>query len=601
MCGFIGYICKENSKRKDEFQKKFNFYFEKQIYRGPDYQEKISLKKGNKIIQLGFNRLSILDISNKGNQIFKNDQFCLLFNGEILNFKSIKEKYFQDTKFYSNTDTEVLFNFLIKFKTSRLDELEGMFAFVLIDFRNNEVIFCKDFTGIKPLYYLMNDEGIFFSSDANFLYSITDKELNYESCKFFFQFGFTPKEDTLIKNVKKLPPSSYMQIDLNKNNKKINKYYEIQNQKNINAYDEDDLRDTLLNVIKKNLISDTKTGIFLSGGLDSSILSVVAKKINPEITAYTSFFSPKNKYGKFNKDVQFAEKLCKDYNIKLNKVIIDEENTFQKNLILSSFQNLDEPIANLNFFNSFLQSKQAREENCKVILTGDGADEIFGGYERYQKCMTARKFRFLSTLSNKVNKLNSINNNKLPEYFYNFTNFHKFEFLFSKNFQQEMHKLSDFNFNLPNNSKKEEIINYFDLSYWLSNESNFKLDRASMFNSIEARVPFQDISLIKKYFKLKFSEKIDLFNLKKPLKKLNIVPKYINNRKKHGWFSPESFFLRGYLKEFFLDMINSKENSKEDIFNKDQVLKLFENHLSGNYYKNQLIPILTFKSWYNNL
>ena len=122
-----------------------------------------------------------------------------------------------------------------------------------------------------------------------------------------------------------------------------------------------------------------------------------------------------------------------------------------------------------------------------------------------------------------------------------------------------------------------------------------------MFNSIEARVPFQDISLIKKYFKLKFSEKIDLFNLKKPLKKLNIVPKYINNRKKHGWFSPESFFLRGYLKEFFLDMINSKENSKEDIFNKDQVLKLFENHLSGNYYKNQLIPILTFKSWYNNL
>ena len=392
-----------------------------------------------------------------------------------------------------------------------------------------------------------------------------------------------------------------MQIDLNKNHKKINKYYEIKNQKNINAYDEDDLRDTLLNVIKKNLISDTKTGIFLSGGLDSSILSVVAKKINPEITAYTSFFSPKNKYEKFNKDVQYAEKLCKDNNIKLNKVIIDEENTYQKNLILSSFQNLDEPIANLNFFNSFLQSKQAREENCKVILTGDGADEIFGGYERYQKCMTARKFRFLSTLSNKVNKLNSINNNKLPEYFYNFTNFHKFEFLFSKNFQQEMYKLSDFKFNLPNNSKKEEIINYFDLSYWLSNESNFKLDRASMFNSIEARVPFQDISLIKKYFKLKFSEKIDLFNLKKPLKKLNIVPKYINNRKKHGWFSPESFFLRGYLKEFFLDMINSNENSKEDIFNKDQVLKLFENHLSGNYYKNQLIPILTFKSWYNNL
>ena len=237
-----------------------------------------------------------------------------------------------------------------------------------------------------------------------------------------------------MKNVKKLPPSSYMKIDFIKNQKKINKYFEIQNQNTINEYDEDDLKDTIHNVIKKNLISDTKTGIFLSGGLDSSIISVISKKFNPEITAYTSSFSPKTKYEKFNKDIFFAEKLCKDFNIKLNKVIVEENNNYQKDLILSSFQSLDEPIANLNFFNSFLQSKQAKDENCKVILTGDGADEIFGGYERYQKCMIARKYQFLSLFSNKVNRLNSINNNKLPEYFYNFINFDKFKYLFSNNF-----------------------------------------------------------------------------------------------------------------------------------------------------------------------
>lgn len=601
MCGFIGYICKENSLRKDEYQKKFNFYFEKQKFRGPDYQEKISLTKEKKKIQVGFNRLSIIDISNKGNQIFKNEQFCLLFNGEILNFKNLKEKYFQTIKFNSNTDTEVLFNFLIKYKETRLDELEGMFAFVLIDLKNNEVILCKDYTGIKPLYYFVNDDGIFFSSDAKFLYSISNKDLNHEACKFFFQFGFTPKEDTLIKNVKKLPPSSYMKIDFNKNHKKINKYFEIENQNKISEYDENDLKDTIQDAIKKNLISDTKTGIFLSGGLDSSIISVISKKINPEITAYTSFFSPENKYEKFNKDFFFAEKLCKDFNIKLNKVIIEENNEYQKDLILRSFQSLDEPIANLNFFNSFLQSKQAKDENCKVILTGDGADEIFGGYERYQKCMIARKYQFLSLFSSKVSRLNSLNDNMLPQYFYNFINFNKYKFLFSNNFHNQVLESSDFKITLPANSKKEDVINYFDLSYWLSNESNFKLDRASMFNSIEARVPFQDISLIKKFFKLNFNKKIDLFNLKKPLKKLNITPTYIKNRKKHGWFSPESFFLRGYLKEFFLDTLHSTQNSKEEIFDKEQVLKLFKDHLNGKYYKSQLIPILTFKSWYNNL
>ena len=113
----------------------------------------------------------------------------------------------------------------------------------------------------------------------------------------------------------------------------------------------------------------------------------------------------------------------------------------------------------------------------------------------------------------------------LPQYFYNFINFNKYKFLFSNNFHNQVLESSDFEITLPTNSKKEDVINYFDLSYWLSNESNFKLDRASMFNSIEARVPFQDISLIKKFFKLNFNKKIDLFNLKKkkPLKKLNIT------------------------------------------------------------------------------
>lgn len=601
MCGFIGFICKKNSVNLDEYEKKFNFYLNKQSFRGPDYQEKISIEKDKNKIQLGFNRLSILDLSDNGNQIFKNKRYYLLFNGEILNFKYIKNKYFDNIHFKSNTDTEILFNFLIKFKTSKINELEGMFAFVLIDLEKNEIIMCKDYTGIKPLYYLTNSDGIFFSSDARFLYNLTDKKLDYFACKFFFQFGFTPTGKTLIQNVQKLLPSSYLNFNYNNNQKKLVTYFDLNKQKINSDFNKKNLENKIINSIKKNLISDTKVGVFLSGGLDSSIISIISKKINPEINAYTSFFAPMKKFEKFNKDFFFAEKLCNEYKIKLNKVIIDENDINQKNLILKSFQNLDEPIANLNFFNSFLQSKQAREDNCKVILTGDGADEVFGGYERYQKCLIARKLSMLSFLSPKIKELSSINKNKLPEYFYNFISFRKYNFLFNNDFREKLYNTDDFMFTMPVNAENDEMINYFDMTHWLSNESNLKLDRATMFNSIEARVPFQDISLIKDFFKMPMDKKTDLFNLKKPIKNLNIVPDYIKKRKKHGWFSPESFYLRGYLKEYFLDNMNNGKASNPSIFDNEEVLKMFQNHLNGGYYKNQLIAILSFQSWYNNL
>lgn len=601
MCGFIGFICKKNSVKLDDYEKKFNFYLNKQSFRGPDYQEKISIDKENNKIQLGFNRLSILDLSDNGNQIFKNKRYYLLFNGEILNFKYIKNTYFGDIHFKSNTDTEILFNFLIKFKTSKINELEGMFAFVLVDLEKNEIIMCKDYTGIKPIYYLTNSDGIFFSSDARFLYSLTDKKLDYFACKFFFQFGFTPTGKTLVKNVQKLLPSSYLNFNYNTNQKKLVKYFDLNKQKINNNFNKENLENKIVNSIKKNLISDTKVGVFLSGGLDSSIISIISKQINPEINAYTSFFAPEKKFEKFNEDFEFAERLCDQYKIKLSKVVIDENDNNQKNLILKSFQNLDEPIANLNFFNSFLQSKQAKEDNCKVVLTGDGADEIFGGYQRYQKCLITRRFSMFGFLSPKIKKINAIEKNKLPEYFYNFISFNKYKYLFNDEFRNELSNTDDFTFDLPNNVFNEEIINHFDMTEWLTNESNFKLDRASMFNSIEARVPFQDISLIKDFFKLPMDKKIDLFNLKKPIKNLNIVPDYIKKREKLGWFSPESFYLRGYLKEYFLDNINNNKSSNLSIFNNEQVFKMFQNHLNGGYFKNQLIPILSFQSWYNNL
>ena len=380
MCGFIGYISTKNSNRINEYQEKFNFYFKKQKYRGPDFNEKILINNSSSQICVGFNRLSIIDQSQDGNKIFRNDEFMLLFNGEILNFCELKKKYFNHISFESKTDTELLFKFLIKFGTSKINELEGMFAFTLINLKLKKLILCRDYTGIKPLYYLKNNDGIFFSSDAWFLYSISDKKLNPFACKFFFQYGFTPKETSLIENVNKVLPSTTMEFDFVKSQLIEKSYFLISKNKIDSKIDEKILENKLSEIIKKNLITDTKIGVFLSGGIDSTIIALLAKRYNKNIQAYTSFFTPREKFAKFNIDLNFAERVCKDFNIKLNKVEINEDDENQKDELINSIKNLDEPISNLNFFNSYLQSQNAKRDDCKVILTGDGADEIFGGY-----------------------------------------------------------------------------------------------------------------------------------------------------------------------------------------------------------------------------
>ena len=601
MCGFIGYISNKNSNRINEYQEKFNFFFKKQKYRGPDFNEKILINSGSSQISVGFNRLSIIDQSQDGNKIFRNDEFMLLFNGEILNFLELKKKYFNHISFESKTDTELLFKFLIKFGTSKINELEGMFAFTLINLKLKKLILCRDYTGIKPLYYLKNVDGIFFSSDAWFLYSISGKKLDPFACKFFFQYGFTPKETSLIENVKKVLPSSTIEFDFVKSQLIEKSYFLISKNKINSEIDETTLENKLSEIIKKNLITDTKIGVFLSGGIDSTIIALLAKRYNKNIQAYTSFFTPREKFAKFNIDLNFAERVCKDFDIKLNKVEINEDNKNQKNELINSIKNLDEPISNLNFFNSYLQSQNAKRDDCKVILTGDGADEIFGGYERYKKCYIAKKFSFLGYLIPKIKKLNNVSMQKIPKYFYNYINLEQNNKLFKSIFFNEMEIAKSIDYDLPETTDKNEIINYFDISNWLTEESNSKLDKASMLNSIEARVPFQDKQLIQDYFNIDMKNKIDLFNLKKPLKKLKFLPKYITNRKKRGWFSPESFFLRNYLKKLFIDTFEENKINKQEIFNFTEIMNTYEMHNNGKYHKDKLITILTFQIWYDQV
>ena len=598
MCGIIGYIINQKSEKKDFYKKKFFSNFERQKHRGPDFKQEVNFNYKELKIQLGFNRLSIIDLEKSANKIFYNDQYYLLFNGEIYNFKKLKDDYLSNEKFSTKTDTEVLFKLLIKYGINFLEKLEGIFAFTFLDIKKNKLYLARDFTGAKPLYLLKNVDGIFFSSEAWFQYSISNKLIDLESFNYYLKFGFSPINTTLIQDVKKIESGTYSIYDLKDKSLNTKKYFNLNKSKVINLKNYH-LKSSFENIVEKNLISDTKTGIFASGGMDSTLLLIIAKKFNSRVEAYSSYFYPENRFEKFNIDLKYTKKICEFLGIKLNLSEINLNNRKQKYELIDAFQKLDEPLPNLNFFNSCLQSKNARGNNCKVILTGDGGDEIFGGYQRYNNAYIAKKIKYLSFFNKKIKLINTLKKEKILEYFYK-----KIDIINNKDLFKKELNFNKFTNNLKLPSwENVEILNYFDTKCWLPEESNFKLDRSTMLNSVEGRVPFQDINLLKNIYPILYKKKFSIFYCKKLIRNnFEEIPKFILNRKKHGWFSPDNYYLKNTLKEFFLDTFNKNKLNKQNIFNYESVTKLFRDHISDtSYNKSELITLLAFQSWYDQV
>ncbi len=597
MCGFIGYILNKGNKKEKEIEEKFNVYFKELERRGPDFSEHKNIKHNNKLIKVGFARLSIQDLSESANKIFYNNEYVLLFNGEIYNHGELKKKYFNNEKFQTETDTEVLFKFLIKFSFNKITELRGIFSIVLLSLKKNKIYCVKDFTGTKPLYYTKNNDGFFFSSEAWFPYSVSEKKLNQDSLKKYFKFGFVYGEETLIQNVNKVPARTIITYDWHNKNFSKNEYFNLNKEKKFNIPSSTETKNLLEKVVKDNLISDAKVGTFLSGGVDSSIISLIAKKSN-DLISFTSVYEPKDKYSKFNTDFYFTEKLCKDYDIKL-KVSSIQENQNLLNDFYRVVDYFDEPIPNLNFLNIFWQSKEASRSGVKVILTGDGGDEMFCGYERYQKCYIAHKLNFFKFFSKKIDNLNPKNPNNLPIIFYgmfgneNLNNLINFDYPDNNN-------LNIFNNEMFTNSL--DYINFFDTKYWLSDENNYKLDKCTMINSVEARVPFQDLDIINNYFFINNLKKIGLIKDKFILKNTEILPNYIKKRKKKGWIQPENIFLNKNLNNILKENFQEDTIKKQNLFNCSQILKLFNLPIEKKYlFKRELMAIIVFQKWYEKV
>ena len=240
----------------------------------------------------------------------------------------------------------------------------------------------------------------------------------------------------------------------------------------------------------------------------------------------------------------------------------------------------------------------AKEKGFKVILTGDGADELFCGYDRYYKAFLAKKLGFLNFFSDKIKKFNKCKIQEIPLKFYSIFNSYDDRKILKDT--QNMKGLNYFN-----NCKFDNIadyMNYFDLRYWLSNESNYKLDKCSMINSVEARVPFQDVELINKLFFINNKIKFKFNNRKFLLKKNNIVPAYIKKRPKTGWFSPDRIFLDLNLNKIIETFFIKKEINEQNIFNYDELMTFFNSYYEkGFLIKRQIVTTILFQIWYKKV
>ncbi len=600
MCGFIGYISNKIDLKNQDYENKFNKYLIKLNNRGPDYTEKKKIFTHDKLLNFGFSRLAIQDLTEKSNKIFSNNRKILLFNGEIYNFLELKKKFFYDEEFETNTDTELLFKLFDKFGLEKISECKGIFSIVFFNINNSEIYLLRDPTGTKPLYYIKDNDFFAFSSEAWFPYSVSKKEINYNSLNFFLNFGFTSENDTLISNVKKIVPRNIYKYNFLNGNFEIKEYFDIAKSKNSVLPDQNNLNLKIKKSIESNLISDAKVGTFLSGGVDSSTVTLISKKYNDDIESFTTLYYPKNKYEKFNIDYEFAKRLSKENNIKLNTHVVDNEKVLFDDFIKVT-DYLDEPVSNLNFLHTYWQSRQANERGIKVILTGDGADELFCGYERYHKIFLANKLKLFGNLFAKIKNYNNLNMNEIPLWFYSiFKEIDTSDILKSK-----ISKNNLLNLNYYNEVKFDDAvdcINFFDFKYWLTNESNYKLDKCSMINSVEARVPFQDIELIKSLFFIKNNIKFSFFNRKFLLKKNNFIPNFVKKRPKTGWFSPEKIFLDINLNNLRNIFFEESDIKNQGIFNYSEIKKIFDSYLDkGHLIKRQLITLILFQIWYSKI
>ena len=603
MCGFVGFTnTKDNSNRIIEDM------MDKIRHRGPDSGGKYT----DEDIALGFRRLSIIDITESGDQpIYNEDRSkVLLFNGEIYNFRSIREELVAKGHiFTTKTDSEVLLHGYEEYGEKLLDKLRGMFAFVIWDTKTKELFGARDFFGIKPLYYAVMGDTFMFGSEIKAFLAHPDfkKELNETALENYLTFQYSPTNETFFKNVYKLPAAHCFKY---KNGRlDVKRYWDI----SFNADEKPDMdewvnriSDTFKNSVEAHKIADVEVGSFLSSGVDSSYVASVA---NVDKT-FTVGFGEDEKYNEIGWAKEFSQYIGKE---NISKVISPEE--YWGNIKRIQYH-MDEPLADPSCIALYFVCNKA-SEYVKVVLSGEGADEIFGGYNVYKEPLGSHAYKSLprfirrgiGNVASHLPQKRGVNflvrtGKDLEERFignaYMFT-------------PKDRKKLLKIKTNAPDPTvitapfydkvkDKDQItkMQYLDLHLWMTGDILLKADKMSMANSLELRVPFLDKKIMELAEQIPWRYRVSTENTKLAMRQaaLRAAPPKTANKKKLGFPVPIRVWLKedkyyGIVKDSFTSP------AAEKFFNTDLLVKLLDEHREGKYDNSRKIwTVFIFLQWY---
>ena len=581
--------------------------------RGPDFQD-IHLEEW---IALGHRRLSIIDTSSVANQPMWDEtkRYCIIFNGEIFNFQQLKSELSKSgTPFFSHSDTEVLLKLYIREKEKCLDKLNGFFSFCIYDKQEESLFVARDRYGIKPLLYLFDEDKFIFASEMKAIlqYGI-EKKLDYNSLYIYLQLNYIPAPDTIFSDVKKLLPGHYLKVTRNKID--IQTYYNI-------PYDRDaaesnkmpypkakeKFKQLLEASVQRRLVSDVPLGSFLSGGVDSSVVTALACRHKPDLHTFSIGFRDE----KFFDETKYARMVAK--RLKTNHTVFSLTNNDLYANLNSILNYMDEPFADSSAIAVYILSKETRK-HATVALSGDGADELLGGYNKHA---AFRKVIHRGWKENLVNSLHPLWKMMPQSRSGPFTNKARQLARFSEGLKlsskdrywqwagfagkEETLKMlhPDLRINmwlkdfvprrknilqhLPEQENMNDIL-LTDMNLVLSNDMLTKVDLMSMANGLEVRVPFLDYEVVNFLFSLPSEFKINGRIRKRILQDSfrDILPRQLYNRPKKGFEVPLLKWFRNEMKSIITDdLLSEKFIVNQGVFDYTEIDKLKRQLFSSN-------------------
>lgn len=604
MCGFVGFTNKINDasivlgKMMDRIK-----------HRGPDSDGKYVDEQ----IAMGFRRLSIIDLSDQGSQpIFNEDKSLVLtFNGEIYNYKDLREELVASGhKFYTQTDSEVLIHGYEQWGEDMLDKLRGMFAFVIFNKNTNEVFGARDFFGIKPLYYAKMGETLMWGSEIkSFLdHPHFKKELNTDVLETYLTFQYSPTTETFFKNVYKLPAAhcfTYKNGEMN-----VRRYWEVKFHADNGPSLEDwvnRISDTFKNSVEVHKFADVEVGSFLSSGVDSSYVAAVA---NVDKT-FTVGFGEDEKYNEIGYAKEFSKYIHKE---NFSKVISPEE---YWNSLSKIQYHMDEPLADPAAVALFFVC-QIASEKVKAVLSGEGADEIFGGYNIYHNPADMVSYfkiprsirKAVGAVADKLPHKHGINylirgSKDLDERFignaYIFSEKERKDILSIKTNAPDAMAITKPFYDKVRDQDQVTQMQYIDLHLWMTGDILLKADKMSMAHSLELRVPFLDRKVMELAEQIPVKDRVTETETKYAMRlaALQACPPQTAKKKKLGFPVP----IRVWLKEDkYYNIVKNKFTSPQSaqFFHTDKLVQLLDDHRAGKYdYSRKIWTVFSFLVWYD--